>query len=52
MGQDEVLIPFNVPYMTGKELEYISDAHARGKLAGDGHYTALCSKWLEERTGA
>ncbi len=45
-------IPFNRPYITGKEIDYISDAHARGKLSGDGHYTALCSRWLESRTGA
>ena len=29
-------IPFNKPYMTGKELWYISQAHAKGHLAGDG----------------
>jgi dTDP-4-amino-4,6-dideoxygalactose transaminase len=45
-------VPFNSPFLTGKELGFISDAHARGKLSGDGHYTALCSKWLEESTGA
>lgn len=45
-------IPFNSPFLTGKELGFISDAHARGKLSGDGYYTALCSKWLEESTGA
>jgi dTDP-4-amino-4,6-dideoxygalactose transaminase len=45
-------IPFNRPFLTGKEVDFISDAHARGKLSGDGYYTALCSKWLEESTGA
>lgn len=44
-------IPFNKPYMTGKELWYISQAHARGHLAGDGQFTQLCSQWLEKRTG-
>ena len=29
-------IQFNRPYMTGKELWYISQAHANGHLAGDG----------------
>lgn len=43
-------IPFNKPYLTGKELEYISEAHARGKLAGDGEFTKRCSAWLEEKT--
>lgn len=27
-------IPFNKPYMTGKELWYIAQAHAYGQLAG------------------
>lgn len=45
-------IPFNKPYMTGKELWYISQAHAKGHLAGDGSYTKQCHAWLESRTGA
>ena len=44
-------IPFNKPYMTGKELWYISQAHASGHLAGDGQFTKKCSGWLEQRTG-
>lgn len=43
-------IPFNHPHMTGKELEYITDAHSRGKLAGDGPYTKKCHQWLESNT--
>lgn len=46
------MIPFNKPYMTGKELWYISQAHASGHLAGDGQFTKKCSAWLEQRTGA
>jgi dTDP-4-amino-4,6-dideoxygalactose transaminase len=46
-----VLIPFNKPYMTGKELWYISQAHHRGMLAGDGHFTKQCHAWLENLTG-
>ena len=45
------MIPFNKPYMTGKELWYISQAHAKGHLAGDGGYTKLCNEWIEKRTG-
>jgi dTDP-4-amino-4,6-dideoxygalactose transaminase len=41
-------IPFNKPYMTGKELHYISQAHLNGALAGDGNFTKLCHKWLTE----
>jgi len=45
------MIPFNKPYLTGKELDYIAEAHTCGQLAGDGHFTKLCSTWLEQRTG-
>lgn len=44
-------IPFNKPYMTGKELWYIAQAHALGNLAGDGSFTKKCNGWLEARTG-
>ena len=44
-------IPFNKPYMTGKELWNISQAHAAGHLAGDGAFTRKCSAWLEQRIG-
>jgi dTDP-4-amino-4,6-dideoxygalactose transaminase len=45
-------IPFNKPYMTGKELWNISQAHASGHLAGDGSFTKKCSAWLEKRIGS
>ena len=45
------MIPFNKPYMTGKELDYISEAHRNGMLAGDGQFTKRCHQWLEQRTG-
>ncbi len=38
--------------MTGRELAYIEQAHRNHRLAGDGPFTAQCSRWLEERTGA
>ncbi len=47
-----VNIPFNKPYMTGRELWYIAQAHANGHLAGDGAFTKKCHAWLENRTGA
>jgi dTDP-4-amino-4,6-dideoxygalactose transaminase len=40
-------IPFNKPYMTGKEIWYISQAHHAGQLAGDGQFTRKCHQWLE-----
>lgn len=47
-----VKIPFNKPYMTGKELFYIAEAHFNSMLAGDGPFTKKCHQWLEEKTGA
>jgi len=44
-------IPFNWPYLTGKEVRYIEEAHATGQLAGDGPFTKRCHAWLEERSG-
>jgi dTDP-4-amino-4,6-dideoxygalactose transaminase len=44
-------IPFNSPYMTGLELEYMARAHAGGHLAGDGAFTRRCQSWLETGTG-
>ncbi|KFJ14238.1 TDP-4-keto-6-deoxy-D-glucose transaminase family protein [Delftia acidovorans] len=44
-------IPFNKPYMTGKELWYIAQAHSNGHLAGDGFFTKSCSRWLESSIG-
>lgn len=46
------MIPFNKPYMTGKELWNIAQAHAKGHLAGDGSFTKLCNQWIEQRTGS
>ncbi|QBL39457.1 dTDP-4-amino-4,6-dideoxygalactose transaminase [Stenotrophomonas sp. ASS1] len=46
------MIPFNRPFMTGKELPMIGQAHANGHLSGDGPFTKKCHQWLRERTGA
>lgn len=42
-------VPFNRPYLTGKEIHYIQEAHSLGQLAGDGHFTKLCSSWIERK---
>jgi dTDP-4-amino-4,6-dideoxygalactose transaminase len=44
-------IPFNKPFIVGKELHYISQAVLDGHLAGDGAFTKRCHSWLEERFG-
>ena len=45
-------IPFNRPCLHGRELEYISDAIRRGKLAGDGYYTSQSNAAIVSYTGA
>jgi dTDP-4-amino-4,6-dideoxygalactose transaminase len=45
-------IPFNRPYLTGKELKYIEKAHAQGQLSGNGPFTQKCQAWLERKTGS
>ena len=42
---------FNVPPVTGKEIIYMQDAISRNKICGDGYYTKLCNKWIEDTTG-
>lgn len=44
-------IPFNKPYMTGKELFYIAKANFNNMLAGDGPFTKKCHEWLKKKTG-
>lgn len=45
------MIPFNKPYMTGKETEYICCAVESGKISGNGEYTRRCQGVLEARYG-
>ena len=45
-------IPFNWPYLTGKEIEYIAQAHLNGMLSGDGPFTRNCQAWLESYAGS
>jgi dTDP-4-amino-4,6-dideoxygalactose transaminase len=44
-------IPFNKPYLTGNELDYIKDAVTKGKISGNGYYTQKCQKFFQERYG-
>ena len=42
------VIPFNVPYLTGRELSHIREAQRRKQLSGDGLFTRRCQAWIEE----
>ena len=44
-------IPFNMPYLTGRELSYIQQANKKHMLAGDGYFTKKCQHWLEKNLG-
>jgi dTDP-4-amino-4,6-dideoxygalactose transaminase len=45
------MIPFNKPYLTGKEVHYIYQAVSSGKISGDGIFTKKCHRYFEERFG-
>lgn len=44
-------IPFNKPFIAGKELYYIAQAIAGGKIAADGQFTKMCARLLETEFG-
>jgi dTDP-4-amino-4,6-dideoxygalactose transaminase len=46
------VIPFNVPYTTGREAGYIADAVAAGYLSGNGSFGRRCEEWLQDRVGS
>ena len=44
-------IPFNRPFIAGKELYYIAQAVMQAHLSGDGTFTKRCQTWMEEHFG-
>src|SRR5688572_27773378 len=44
-------IPFNKPFLVGKETEYIREAVHSGKISGDGMFTKKCHSYFESRYG-
>ena len=40
-------IPFNKPYLTDKETDYIIEAVQTGKISGNGQFTQKCQQLLE-----
>ncbi|MCC8173856.1 MAG: dTDP-4-amino-4,6-dideoxygalactose transaminase, partial [Odoribacter sp.] len=45
------MIPFNKPYLTGKETEYIKSSVDSGKISGNGIFTKKCHSFFEENYG-
>ncbi len=49
---NKIKIPFNKPFIVGKELFYIAQAVMENHYtAGDGPFTKKCQIWMEERLG-
>lgn len=46
----EIIIPFNRPNITGRELGYIAESQSHKHLSGDGLFTKHCHFWLEKST--
>lgn len=46
-----IMIPFNKPYLTGKEAHYMYKAVFTGKLSGNGYFTKKCQDYFEKRYG-
>lgn len=44
-------IPFNKPFLTGKEVHYMYQAVYTGKLSGNGEFTKKCHHFFESRYG-
>lgn len=45
------MIPFNKPYLTGKEIQYIEEAVRSGKISGNGMFTQKCQAFFEQKYG-
>lgn len=45
------IIPFNKPFLTGKEAHYMYEAVFTGKLSGNGVFTKMCQKNFKDRYG-
>ena len=44
-------IPFNKPFITGKEAQYMHQVVCSGKLSGNGLFTKKCNKFFEDKYG-
>ena len=45
------MIPFNKPYLTGKEMHYMYQAVYSGKISGNGIFTKKCQAFFEKTYG-
>lgn len=47
MSDPPPYIPFNRPFIVGRELEYMEQAVRSGRLSGGGEFSRKCEAWLE-----
>jgi dTDP-4-amino-4,6-dideoxygalactose transaminase len=52
MSESVARIPFNRPYVTGREHATIAEAVSRAHLSSDGFFSKQCREWLEQQLGA
>jgi dTDP-4-amino-4,6-dideoxygalactose transaminase len=45
------MIPFNKPFIIGKELDYIRQAVESGKISGDGQFSRKCQQFFQDKFG-
>jgi dTDP-4-amino-4,6-dideoxygalactose transaminase len=51
-SEARIAIPFNRPFVAGKEFDYIREAIENGHISGDGPFTKRCHALLEELAGS
>lgn len=50
--QPPIKIPFNKPFIVGKELYYVAQSVLSGHIAGNGMFTKKCQAFMEEKFSA
>jgi dTDP-4-amino-4,6-dideoxygalactose transaminase len=49
---DSASIPFNLPYLTGRERDYLEEVLKSRRFAGDGPFSRRCQELIQQRFGA
>jgi dTDP-4-amino-4,6-dideoxygalactose transaminase len=51
MQPNNTMIPFNKPYFSGNEINYIKQAIDSGHISGNGEFTRKCHSFFQKRYG-
>lgn len=49
MQKSQAMIPFNKPFMSGQEIDFIQEAISLGKISGNGHFSSKCHAFFQNR---